>query len=695
MAPRTKGKKKNKSKQKPKSPSNAQEKKDTLQEQLPKPSMDTSRVSEASSGGMPMLDEVVEERASTVSAQSDPGAKLAEELANRRAREDSAAASGTHQTSGVSKTEVGQEAVAEQSQKLAADLAKRREREDSAAASGTHNTSGVSSVECSQVLDVEVEEAKEVSAALCDQVMEEAMDAGNEEVKETDPIPPLQDTVEALGDISASENLAEALSAHQEAVETLEDIKSADNITEAIPAVTDTVEALGQIAVAPPLQKDDVVEADFLGMGYQVGKITNVHPDKSYDIQFHHGAKEVKVSAKKIRKPTATLNTHVFEDLSRLYLRDRQNSALRQLNEESQANPKPSKKPSAPNGPPSEEEKQPETFEVGDEVMTQFGRGKVEEVKDGQIVVKTTDWKMDKKQPATLYLQPSAVTKAEPKKSYELNDEEKLDKAASLKEEGNQYFRRGGDDSLGQAILSYSQAVSFLQYVADDISDDLRAQKVELMITTLNNYALCHFKLKKYSEAEANAQQALKLSDLLDQNRDGKIMKALLKNGISEDKVLVQWRLKSMMICSKALKEKNEYEDAIKMMKRGIEIAKGRDKKQCNDFQALLRQARNANNEAKKKQQKMWQKAINKLPEEGEAQKNGSDSQTKAGSGTKKQDGKALISKREANAQKRKNMWWAVAGVTAAAVGVGALVIALNRKKRTKENWSAFVSNSK
>jgi len=55
-------------------------------------------------------------------------------------------------------------------------------------------------------------------------------------------------------------------------------------------------------AVDLSYKKGDDIIADFLGMGLRRGQVANVNSDGSYDIAFDHGAKEVKVSKKKIQK---------------------------------------------------------------------------------------------------------------------------------------------------------------------------------------------------------------------------------------------------------------------------------------------------------------------------------------------------------------------------------------------------------
>ncbi|CAM9144716.1 unnamed protein product, partial [Heterosigma akashiwo] len=274
-----------------------------------------------------------------------------------------------------------------------------------------------------------------------------------------------------------------------------------------------------------------------------------------------------------------------FKDLSEMYLRQRADSESRRMvygvpsgQEEVEAqdataaaNPKPDTKPSSPLGP----DEPAYTPKVGDEVMTQFGRGEVAEVRgsgaEATLVVKTTEWRMALDQPATLYLQPAAVGPAPPKKSYQMTTDDKLRKARALKDEGAGRFQE--KDYAGAQAL-YFQCVGYLRYIGEETTSAQRAQVNELLLPCYNNMALCLLRLGRHQDAVVAASNALLLSDALQASANSvAVLRELARRGVGEDTLFVRWPLKSLGLLGKALLKQNEYDRAVEHLERGVDLA--------------------------------------------------------------------------------------------------------------------------
>lgn len=93
------------------------------------------------------------------------------------------------------------------------------------------------------------------------------------------------------------------------------------------------------------------------------------------------------------------------------------------------------------------------------------------------------------------------------KESWEMNTEEKLEQGSIAKEKGTQYFKEG---RYKRATLQYKKIISWLEHETG-LSDVEEAKAKNLRLAAHLNLAMCHLKLKEYSQVLENCDKALEL----------------------------------------------------------------------------------------------------------------------------------------------------------------------------------------
>ncbi|XP_072857071.2 peptidyl-prolyl cis-trans isomerase FKBP4 isoform X2 [Pogona vitticeps] len=95
------------------------------------------------------------------------------------------------------------------------------------------------------------------------------------------------------------------------------------------------------------------------------------------------------------------------------------------------------------------------------------------------------------------------------KESWEMNTEEKLEQGSIAKEKGTQYFKEG---RYKRATLQYKKIVLWLEHETG-LSDEEEAKARNLRLAAHLNLAMCHLKLKEYSQVLENCDKALELDN--------------------------------------------------------------------------------------------------------------------------------------------------------------------------------------
>jgi tetratricopeptide (TPR) repeat protein len=215
---------------------------------------------------------------------------------------------------------------------------------------------------------------------------------------------------------------------------------------------------------------------------------------------------------------------------------------------------------------------------VGDEVVTLYGRGVVEQIRQDTdmafAVVKLSSWRLAGRSRVTCTLALLSVQVVRTQRLYEMNVYEKVDYAQQLKQEASTFFAR---KDYPQALTLYARAVDAVRYVQHqaDSSNHVRADLLLLLITCSNNAATCCMQVKQFDEALKFAKNASVLIEALMEKKGSNINKILQQDGYNEIKLYGEFYVKSLLVQGKALMEKGETVEAIAVLKQAHEcIAK-------------------------------------------------------------------------------------------------------------------------
>ena len=235
---------------------------------------------------------------------------------------------------------------------------------------------------------------------------------------------------------------------------------------------------------------------------------------------------------------------------------------------------------------------------IGDDVICQYGRGRVTNM---SRVTTTTDTTIDaetKKDPTTtkpaikikytialsswrlngrsdvtcnvIHPPPRVVRKHT---LSEMDAHEKVSLAKTQKAKATTFFSQKKDYDL--ALSTYASAVDAVRNVQHDhtSTNTVRADLVVVMVTCSNNAATCCIKLQKYDEASKFAKNALILLDALYGKRGKKIHTILKSEGSIDAKLFGEWRIKSYLIVARSCIETNEIVDAMAVLKKARGVA--------------------------------------------------------------------------------------------------------------------------
>ncbi|KAJ8369488.1 hypothetical protein SKAU_G00095160, partial [Synaphobranchus kaupii] len=105
------------------------------------------------------------------------------------------------------------------------------------------------------------------------------------------------------------------------------------------------------------------------------------------------------------------------------------------------------------------------------------------------------------------------------KDPWEMDVKEKLDLAVKIRQKGTQYFKAG---RFPQAVLQYQRIVTLLEMECGLRPEQQQSVHALLLVAQLN-LALCHLRLREYSQAVENCNKVMEL--------DGENEKALYRRG--------------------------------------------------------------------------------------------------------------------------------------------------------------------
>lgn len=154
-----------------------------------------------------------------------------------------------------------------------------------------------------------------------------------------------------------------------------------------------------------------------------------------------------------------------------------------------------------------------EGLSIATKVRTPYGNGIITSIRpsDSMVLVRPDNWIMADGKPPQFYMNPSQVTSLASIHSSTVDS--KIDDVASvagkikrcieLKNNGTAFFKL---HDFENAKVMYTNALTVLQYIGDNLTNDEKASVMEQSVPCHNNMALCSLKLHKWADCEIYAR---------------------------------------------------------------------------------------------------------------------------------------------------------------------------------------------
>jgi hypothetical protein len=190
---------------------------------------------------------------------------------------------------------------------------------------------------------------------------------------------------------------------------------------------------------------------------------------------------------------------------------------------------------------------------VGCDVITQWGRGKVLEIRDDTqqtLVIQISSWRLAGRSTVKCFVASKDIQVVRQYRIYDMSVFEKVEHANDLKTQATTKFV--AKDYEG-ALQLYAKAVDSVRYIqhGPESSNELRADLVVVMVTCNNNSGTCCLQLRDWEHAAKYGINALALMDALEKKKDtSKILKIMNKDGISNSQIFGTWKVK---VCAQML----------------------------------------------------------------------------------------------------------------------------------------------
>jgi len=184
---------------------------------------------------------------------------------------------------------------------------------------------------------------------------------------------------------------------------------------------------------------------------------------------------------------------------------------------------------------------------VGSDVLTQWGKGKVTEIRDDDRqthVVKISSWRLANRSSVFCYLSANECEVIKPHRIYDMDVFEKVEYANDLKQQATAKFKDKDYTGALEMFAKAIDAVRFVQHGANS-TNELRADLIVVMITCSNNAALCSSKKDDWERVAKFGQNALVLIEALEEKGNkSKIKKVLNRDGIGDSQLFGTWKVK-------------------------------------------------------------------------------------------------------------------------------------------------------
>ena len=187
------------------------------------------------------------------------------------------------------------------------------------------------------------------------------------------------------------------------------------------------------------------------------------------------------------------------------------------------------------------------TANVGDVIMSQFGRGTVVDIRNDDRrthVVQLSSWRLASRSKVLCYLSSSDCKVMRPYRIHDMSIFDKVEYANDLKKNAAQKFSL---NDFNSALEIYARAVDTVRYVqhGKDSTNEIRADLVVVMVTCCNNASLCSLKKQDYERTEKFAENALVLIQALEhKGKTSKIRKVLHKDRVVDSQLFGTWKVK-------------------------------------------------------------------------------------------------------------------------------------------------------
>ena len=156
---------------------------------------------------------------------------------------------------------------------------------------------------------------------------------------------------------------------------------------------------------------------------------------------------------------------------------------------------------------------------VATKVITPYGNGVITSIReaDNIVVVCPDNWIMADGKPPRFFMNPSHVTvhkdtgndNSQKSDMVESSVEAKIKRCIELKNNGSSFFKR---KDFENAKIMYTNALTVLQYIGDNLTNEEKASVMEQSVPCHNNMALCSLKLHKWADCEVYAKNVILFS---------------------------------------------------------------------------------------------------------------------------------------------------------------------------------------
>jgi tetratricopeptide (TPR) repeat protein len=157
-----------------------------------------------------------------------------------------------------------------------------------------------------------------------------------------------------------------------------------------------------------------------------------------------------------------------------------------------------------------------------------------------------------------------------PKKIHEMSLSDRVEYAQELK---GQAAKDYASKDYKAAYPKYARAVDAVQTAtetSDNMSIDRRVPAIMLLITCSIKAAVCSRNLEQWDEAERFSRNATVILDSLEPKLGENIRAQVDQTAYS--RIFGEWRVKSLMVMAQALAEKQNTEQAIKILRRAQDV---------------------------------------------------------------------------------------------------------------------------